>query len=51
MEADGEISAGQALIDPTQNVLSTSTLTISIKIVPVGIAEEIIVNIGLTTSI
>lgn len=51
MEADGEISAGEALIDPTQDVLATSQLTIIIKIVPVGIAEEIIVDIGLTTNL
>lgn len=51
MAAADEISAGKVLIDPTQNVLSTSQLAITIKIVPVGIAEEIIVNIGLTTSI
>lgn len=51
MEADGEISAGLVQIDPTQDVLSTSTLEISVQIVPVGIAETITVNIGLTTSI
>lgn len=51
MAADDEISAGEALIDPTQDVNGTSQLTISVRIVPVGIAEEIIVNIGLTTSI
>lgn len=51
MDADDEISAGEVLIDPTQDVLTTSTLTISIRIVPVGIAETIVVNIGLTTSL
>jgi hypothetical protein len=51
METDGEISAGEATIDPTQDVLSTSQLTIAVAIVPVGIAEEIIVNIGLTTNL
>ena len=51
MSADDEISAGKALIDPTQNVNATSQLVISVRIVPVGIAEEIIVNIGLTTSL
>lgn len=51
MEADGEISASQVLIDPSQDILSTSQLTVTIKIVPVGIAEEIIVNIGLTTNL
>jgi hypothetical protein len=51
MQADGEISASQVIIDPTQNVLSTSTLTLTVKIIPVGIAEQIVVNIGLTTSL
>ena len=51
MEADSEISAKDVLIDPTQNVLSNSTLTITVKLVPVGIAEEIVVNIGLTTNV
>ncbi|HMG89269.1 MAG TPA: DUF2586 family protein [Chryseolinea sp.] len=51
MKADGEISDGVCLVDPTQNVLSTSTLTVSVQIIPVGIAETIVVNIGLTTSI
>lgn len=51
MEADGEISAGDVLIDPTQDVNATSTLNITIKIVPTAIAEEIKVTIGLTTSL
>lgn len=51
MEADSEISAGQVLIDPDQDVLTTSTLVISIEIVPVGIAETITVNIGLTLNL
>jgi len=51
MQADSEISASDVLIDPDQNVLSTSTLTVTIKIVPVGIAEFITVNIGFTVEI
>lgn len=51
MEADGEISAGEATVDPSQDVLGTSQLEVAIRIVPVGIAEEIIVNIGLTTNL
>lgn len=51
MEADGEISAGVAVINPAQNVLSTSKVSVAIRIVPVGIAEEIVVNIGLTTNV
>jgi len=51
MKNDGEISDAQALIDPTQDVLGTSTLTISVAVIPVGIAEQIVVNIGLVTSL
>lgn len=51
MKSDGEISGGACLVDPTQNVLSTSKLKVTLKIVPTGIAEEIEVNIGLVTSL
>jgi len=51
MKADGEISDAEALVDPDQDVLGTSTLTISVSIIPVGIAEQIVVNIGLVTSL
>lgn len=51
MESDGELSASEVLIDPTQQVLSTSTLTVTLKLVPVGIAEQIVVNIGFTTKL
>lgn len=51
MVRDGEISAFEVDIDTTQNVLSTNTLTISIKILPIGVADFITVNIGFTTSI
>jgi hypothetical protein len=51
MEADGELSASAVSIDPTQDVLSTSTLTLTVSIIPVGVAEQIEVNIGLTTNL
>jgi hypothetical protein len=51
MVANNEISAGLAKIDPTQNVLATNTLNVSIQIVPVGIAEQIVFNIGLVVAI
>lgn len=51
MEADGELSASEVLIDPNQDVLGTSTLIVTIKLEPVGIAEEIVVNIGFTTNL
>lgn len=46
MQRAGEISAFSVTIDPDQDVLSTSKLTITIKVVPVGVARNIVVNIG-----
>jgi hypothetical protein len=51
MEKDGEISASKVTVDPAQDVLTTSQLTVSCKIVPVGVARNIVVNIGFTVSI
>jgi len=51
MEADREISDFNVLIDPTQDVLATSTLVITIQVLPLGIAEFITVNIGFTTNL
>ncbi len=51
MVANNEISAGKCTIDPTQNVLTSNTLTVAIQVIPVGIAEQIVVNIGLVTSL
>lgn len=51
MERDGEISSSQVLVNPTQNVLSTSQLIVSVKIVPIGVARNIVVNIGYSLSI
>lgn len=51
MMRDDEISNYKIIIDPSQNVLSTSTLAVTIKIVPVGDAEYITVNIGFTLSL
>lgn len=46
MQRSGEISAFSVTIDPEQDVLKTSKLTIAIKVVPVGVARNIEVNIG-----
>lgn len=46
MQNAGEISEYSIYIDPTQNVLATSALTIDIGITPLGVAEQIKVNIG-----
>lgn len=51
MGRDQEVSDFDVSIDSTQNVLSTSKLTISVKIVPVGVARQIEVTIGFTTKI
>lgn len=51
MERDGEISAFKVIINPEQDVLSTSKIEIAIKIVPVGVAREIDVNIGFAVSV
>ena len=51
MIRDVELSAFAVDIDTTQNVLSTSNLIISVKLVPIGVARQITVNIGFTLSI
>lgn len=43
----GNISGGSVLIAPGQKVLSTSSLSIALKVIPVGSLREIIVNVGL----
>lgn len=51
MKSAGEISQRQINIDGTQDILSTNTLTIGVKIIPIGSAEQISVNIGFATSL
>lgn len=51
MQRDFELSTFSVTIDPTQNVLSTNNLTIAVKLVPVGVADTITVNIGFALSI
>jgi len=51
MERDEEISAFSVIIDPSQNVISTSKLEITVKIVPIATADEIEVTIGFATSV
>ena len=46
MVKDQEISAFDVIIDPTQNVLSTSKLMVTVKIVPVGVARTIEFVVG-----
>lgn len=46
MQRDQEISAFSVTIDPTQDSQSTGKVELTIKIVPVGVAEQIEANIG-----
>lgn len=41
-----ELSGYNVIIDPSQDVLSTSTLTIAVELLPVGVARTIVINIG-----
>jgi hypothetical protein len=51
MVRDGELSAFSVVIDPSQNVLSTSKLVVTVQLLPIGVARQIQVNIGFTLSI
>ena len=51
MVNDGELSEFGVLIQPDQDVLGTSTLNISLQLVPRGIARNIKVSIGFTTKL
>lgn len=51
MVANSEISAYSILIDPRQNVQATSTINVTVQIVGVGIARNIVVNLGYVLSI
>lgn len=46
-----ELSGKSVVIDPTQNVLATSNITLTVKLLPVGVARQITVNIGFTTTL
>lgn len=51
MVKDGELSAKSVTINPSQNVLSTSTLTIAVTLVINGVARIISIPIGFKPSI
>lgn len=51
MEKAGELSGYEAKIDPEQDVLSTSTVEVVIKNVPVGVFRKIKVKIGYVKSL
>ncbi len=44
----GQISDFEAYIDPAQNVLSTGTINVSCAITPLGVVDQINVNLSLT---
>ena len=46
MESNGELSAFEVIISSAQNVVATSTLTMTVKLVPVGVTREIVINLG-----
>lgn len=47
----GELSGYGVFVDPEQDVNSTSTLTVNIQMVPIGVARTITVNIGFTLTV
>ena len=51
MVSAGELSGGQAIVDPNQNVLSTSKLMVQARLIPRGVARFIDVHIGFTVSL
>lgn len=51
MEKAGELSGYKAEIDPDQDVLSTSTIEVAIKNVPVGVVRKFKVKIGFVKSL
>jgi len=51
MERNAELSAWKVMIDPDQNVLSTSKLMVSVVLVPVGVSRVIEVTIGFGLSV
>lgn len=46
METAEELSAYEVIINAAQDVVSTSRLELTVKLVPVGVAREIVINIG-----
>ncbi len=46
MTANKEISSVSCFIDPAQNILSTNQLNVQLRVIPVGYATEIEINLG-----
>jgi hypothetical protein len=48
---DGTLPPNSVVIDPDQNVLTTSEIVLTVTIIPVGVARQITVNIGFAVSV
>ena len=46
MESDGELSSFEVIINSAQDVVATGELEITVKLVPVGVTRDIIINLG-----
>lgn len=46
-----ELSDYNVIIDPSQDILATSTLEITVELLPLGVADFITVNIGFTNAL
>lgn len=46
-----ELSGFKVFINPAQNVLQTSSLVVTVKLQPVGVAREIIINLQFTVTL
>lgn len=51
MMRNSELSGYQVTIDPDQNVLGTSTINVTVQLVPVGVARTITVTVGFVTKL
>lgn len=51
MVADGNLSGATAIVDPDQDVLSTSQVEFNLKLVPVGVMRKGVINIGFAIQI
>jgi hypothetical protein len=51
MMRNGELSGYKVTIDPDQNVLSTSAISVTVQLVPVGVARVITVTVGFVTKL
>jgi hypothetical protein len=50
-EDTGRLPLNSVFIDPDQNILATSKVNIVVRIVPIGVQRETVVNIGFTPKI